>query len=135
MNFFEYLFCRLYWWNTKIIKEDVAPIMYSISGLSMFQTLSIFPIYCILYVLLFDSYLIKGTLGINPFLAIGIIVIFINSLYFKKAKYTVLLKKFDKVPKEKKKRTDIYCIIYIVAIIVVNVLFVIYFRGKNLGTI
>jgi hypothetical protein len=134
MNFFEYLFCRLYWWNTKIIKEKNIPFAYSISGLAMFHTLNVFPIYCILYVLLFDSYRIGGTLGINPFLTIGVIVIFINCLYFKKPKYPVLLKKFEKIPTKKKKKMDILCIVYIVTIIVVNVLFFIYFRSKNLGT-
>ena len=133
MNFFEYLFCRLYWWNTQIIKEKDIPIVYSISGLAMFQTLSIFPIYCILYVLLFDSYHIKGTIGLNPFLIIGIIIIFINYLYFRKPKYPILLKKFKDIPKEQKRKKDILCIIYIVSLLVVNVLFFIYFRSKNLG--
>ena len=136
MNFFEYLFCRLHWWFTQIIKEkdkDVV-IFYTKNGLSMFHTLTIFPVYCILYVLLFDSYHIGGTLGINPFLIIFIVVAFINYLYFRKSKYPALLKKFDKIPKGQKKRKDILCIVYIATIIVVNVLVTIYFRSKNLGT-
>jgi len=109
MNFFEYLFCRLYWWNTKIIKENVAPIMYSISGLSMFQTLSVFPLYCIFYVFLFKSYYISGTLGFNPFLVIGVIVIVINILYFNKfRKYPVLLKNSIKFPKKRRKKWIFY---------------------------
>ena len=41
MNFFEYLFCRLYWWNTEVIKEKVTPLFYSILGLSVFHTYTI----------------------------------------------------------------------------------------------
>ncbi len=133
MNFFEYLFCRLYWWNTKIIKEKVTPTSYSISGLAMFHTLSIIPAYSFLYVLLFKSFYIKDILGINPFLIIGIISFILNYLYFRKQKYTVLLKKFEKIPKEKKKKRDILCIVYIISIIVINVICFNYFRSKNLG--
>jgi len=133
MNFFEYLFCRLYWWNTKIIKEDVVPIYYSRLGLAVFQGFTIIPFYAIFNVLLFGSFHIKKILEINPFIIIIAIAFVVNVLYFSKSRSTVLLKKFEKIPKEKKKRTDILCIIYIVTIIVVNVLFVAYFRGKNLG--
>ena len=31
MNFFEYLFCRLYWWNTKIVVYS-GPISTTNSG-------------------------------------------------------------------------------------------------------
>ena len=120
MNFFEYLFCRLYWWNTQIIEEKIMPIAYSISGLSMFHTLNIFPIYCILYIYLFDSYLIKGSLGVNPFLIIGAIVILVNCLYFRKPKYLELLEKFKKTPENQKKKMDVLCIVYITVIIRVN---------------
>ena len=100
----------------------------------MFHTLSIIPIYSTLYVLLFKSFYINKILGINPFLIIAVISFVLNSLYFSKPKYTVLLKKFDKIPKEQKKKKDILCIVYIASIIVVDVIFFIYFRSKNLGT-
>jgi hypothetical protein len=51
MNFFDYLFCRLYWWNTQIIKETDILVVYCVFGLSAFQTFSIMPIYMSLYVL------------------------------------------------------------------------------------
>ena len=50
MNFFEYLFCRLYWWNTKIVKEKEMPVYYSIMGISVFHGFSVIPIFGILYV-------------------------------------------------------------------------------------
>ncbi len=131
MNFFEYLFCRLYWWNTKIIKENVTPVLYSITGLSVFHGFTIIPFYGIIYVYLFKSYYIEDILGVNPFLIIGIIVLIIDYLYFKKPRYKVLLKKFEKIPKEEKKKKDILCIIYIATIIIVNILLTIYFRAHN----
>jgi hypothetical protein len=132
MNFFEYLFCRLYWWNTQIIKEKDIPVVYSITGLSVFHGFSIIPLYGLMHIFIFKSFYINDILGIDSFLLIGIIVFLIDYLYFK-PKYPVLLKKFEKIPKEQKKKKDILCIVYIVTIIVVNVLFTIYFRSKNLG--
>lgn len=133
MNFFEYLFCRLYWWNTEIIKEKNMPVYYSIMGLSVFHGFSIIPIFGFLYVLIFGSYYIKNTVfGLNPFFIIGIITLVIDFLYFRN-KQSTLYKQFKKIPKQKKKRKDILCIIYIASIIVVNILSMLYFRSKNLG--
>ena len=133
MNFFEYIFCRLYWWNTQIIKEKVTPTSYSISGLAMFHTLSVFPIFDIIYVFLFRSFHIEKILGIHPFFIIAVIIFILNYLYFRKKKCTALLKQFEKIPKEQKRKKDILCIVYIATIIIVNVLFTIYFRKQNLA--
>ena len=133
MNFFEYLFCRLYWWNTEIIKEKNIPVFYSIVGLAVFHGFSIIPILETLYVWVFDSYYIKETFfGLSPYLTVGIIVLIIDFIYFRK-KQSVLYKQFTKIPKQEKKRMDILCITYIASIIIVNVLFTIYFRSKNIG--
>ena len=133
MNFFEYLFCRLYWWNTKIVKEKEMPVYYSIMGISVFHGFSVIPIFDVLYLWIFNSYHIeKFIFGLNPYLTIGVIAIVIDFLYFRN-KQTVLYKQFKKIPKQKKKRMDVLCIIYIASIIVVNTLFMFYFRSKNLG--
>jgi ABC-type Fe3+ transport system permease subunit len=135
MNFFEYLFCRLYWWNTQIIKEDIVPIFYSIIGLSAFQTYTIFPLYAMIYSLCFHSYHVGYILGrnVNICLVITTIVVIINFIYFKKQKYKILQKKFNKIPKEQKRKKDILCIVYIVTIVVVNIFFVVYFRAHNVS--
>ena len=133
MNFFEYLFCRLYWWNTKIVKEKEMPVYYSIMGISVFHGFSVIPIFGILYVLIYNSYYIDKTfLGMSPFLFFVLIAMIINFLYFRK-KQRVLYKQFIKIPKQEQKRQDVLCIIYIAGIIVVNTFFVAYFRSKNLG--
>ena len=133
MNFFEYLFCRLYWWNTEIIKEKDIPVFYSIVGLAVFHGFSIIPIFGFLYVLIYNSYYIdESFLGMSPFLIIVIVALVINFLYFGK-KQSVLYKQFKKIPKQKKKRKDILCIIYIASIIIVNTFTFIYFRSKNVG--
>jgi hypothetical protein len=131
MSFFEYLFCRLYWWNTQIIKEKDVPSVYSIFGLSIFQGFSIIPVYDIMYRYLFKSFYIKDIFGINSYLIIGLIVLLIDFAYFRKSRYEILLKKFQKLLPVEKRKKDILCIIYILTIIVVNVLLTIYFRAHN----
>ena len=132
MNFFEYLFCRLYWWNTVVIKEEVTPLFYSILGLSVFHTYTIVPLYCILYVLIYDSFYLEDILNLSPFVIINIIF-FITDLIFFRNKQRVLYKQFKKISKQEKKRKDVLCIVYITSIIVVNTFFLLYFRSKNLG--
>ena len=123
----------MYWWNTEIIKEKNTPVFYSIVGLAVFHGFSVIPIFGFLYVLIYNSYCIDKTfLGMSPFLIIVIVALIINFLYFGK-KQSVLYKQFKKIPKQKKKRKDILCIIYIASIIVVNILSMLYFRSKNLG--
>ena len=131
MNFFEYLYCRLYWWNTVVIKEEVTPLFYSILGLSVFHTYTIVPLYCILYVLIYDSFYLEDILNLSPFVIINIIF-FITDLIFFRNKQRVLYKQFKKIPKQEKKRKDIFCIIYIASIIIVNICIMTYFRSKNL---
>ena len=132
MNFFEYLFCRLYWWNTEVIKEKVTPLFYSILGLSVFHTYTIVPLYNIAFVLIYKTYYLEEILALSPYFIINIIFFIIDLIFFRN-KQRVLYKQFIKIPKQEKKRKDVLCIIYIAGIIVVNTFFVAYFRSKNLG--
>jgi len=132
MNFFEYLLCRLYWWNTEIIKEKVTPLFYSILGLSVFHTYTIVPLYNIAFVLIYKTYYLEEILALSPYFIINIIFFIIDLIYFRN-KQPILYKQFKKIPKQKKTRMDVWCIIYIVSIIVVNTLFMFYFRSKNAG--
>jgi hypothetical protein len=86
MIFFEYLFCRLYWWNTEIIKEKNTPVFYSIAGLSVFHTYTIVPLYSIIYVLIYKTYFLEEILTLSPFVIINIIV-FITSVPLKLGRY------------------------------------------------
>lgn len=132
MNIFEYLFCRLYWWNTQIIKERAVPIFYSVTGLSVFQQFTIIPIYGLIYLLLYKSYYLEDILGVvNPFLLIGLVIFLINICYFRKNKTEMLLKKFKKIPQIEKRRKDIVCVIYIILIIIINIIVAAYFRSHN----
>ena len=82
MNFFEYFFCRFYWWNTEVIKEKVTPLFYSILGLSVFHTYTIVPLYCILYVLIYDSFYLEDILNLSPFVIINIIFFITDLIFF-----------------------------------------------------
>ena len=77
MNFFEYLFCRLYWWNTVVIKEEVTPLFYSILGLSVFHTYTIVPLYNIAFVLIYKTYYLEEILALSPYFIINIIRVII----------------------------------------------------------
>ncbi len=132
MNFFEYLFCRLYWWNTKIIKEKDIPSFYSIIGISVFQTYTIVPLFCVLYVFIYDSFYIKDILTLSPFFIINTVMAFIDYFYFNR-RQSELYKQFVKIPQQNKRRKDLLCILYIISIIIINVLFFIYFRSKNVS--
>ncbi len=99
MNFFEYLFCRLYWWNTKIVKEKEMPVYYSIMGISVFHGFSVIPIFDVLYLWIFNSYHIeKFIFGLNPYLTIGVVALGIDSFYFRN-KQPILYKQFKMIPK------------------------------------
>lgn len=128
MNFFEYLFCRLYWWNTHIIKENIVPIFYATIGLTVFQSFSLIPLYDYIYVYLYKSFNIRDVWGIRPYYIICTSVLLINYIYFRRARYTVLFQKFKGFPEKEKKKRDIYCVIYIILIFIVNILTSIYFR-------
>lgn len=132
MNFFEYLYCRLYWWNTEKIKEKNTPVFYSIAGLSVFHTYTIVPLYSIIFVLIYKTYSLEEILTLSPFVIINIIVFIIDFIYFKN-KQSVLYKRFKEISKQEKKRKDVFCIIYIVSIIIVNVLISNYLRSKNMA--
>ena len=102
-------------------------------GIAVFHGFSVIPIFDVLYLWIFNSYHIeKFIFGLNPYLTIGVVALGIDFFYFRN-KQPILYKQFKKIPKQKKKRMDVLCIIYIVSIIVVNTLFTIYFRSKNAG--
>lgn len=122
----------MYWWNTVVIKEEVTPLFYSILGLSVFHTYTIVPLYNIAFVLIYKTYYLEEILALSPYFIINIIFFIIDLIYFRN-KQPILYKQFKKIPKQKKTRMDVWCIIYIVSIIVVNTLFMFYFRSKNAG--
>ena len=132
--FFEYLFCRCYWWFSQIVLERkyIDHRYHSVIGLALFQTYSIVPLYALMNVLFLKSFHLAKIFGINPFLIIGIVVAIIDFIYFNKKRCTVLWKQFKKIPKKEKKKKDIYCILYITIIIIVNTILFIYFRFQNL---
>ena len=78
------------------------------------------------------TYSLEEILTLSPFVIINIIVFIIDFIYFKN-KQSVLYKRFKEISKQKKKRKDVFCIIYIVSIIIVNVLISNYLRSKNMA--
>lgn len=135
MNFFEYLFCRLHWWFTSVIKEKDVPVFYSISALSVLYSFTIFPIYSLIYVMIFKSFYLTNIFNLNPLLIIAVIMYTINFIHFRKKRYNPLLKKFNKIDKSNKRKNDTLVIIYIVTVIIVNTILISYFRTNNLEVV
>jgi hypothetical protein len=69
-------------------------------------------------------------LNVNPNLLVNAIILIADYLYFKKKKYTVLLKKFGNIPKNTKIKLDILCIIYILMIIISNAVVIVIYRAQ-----
>ena len=134
MNFFDYMYCRLYWWNTKIIKEKETPTFYSIVGLSVFQSFGIIPIIDICGIFIGNSTYINAVLSISHFyLVLGIIVLIVDLIYYNKKKRKKLYTTFANLTVDKKKKLDILCLSYILIIIVSNILLSIYMRFRYEG--
>ena len=70
---------------------------------------------------------------VNSTIVIANIIVFIIDFIYFKNKQSVLYKRFKEISKQKKKRKDVFCIIYIVSIIIVNVLISNYLRSKNMA--
>ncbi len=126
MNFFEYLFCRLTWFKLKVtkVKDDTFRV---VMVLSVLQTLSIMPLVFLLISLIDDLYYSELILALNPFFIICIIIAIINYRSFKK-KQKRLLRQFNKIPMQEKKIKDVFCIVYIIASLIILPLFIPYFK-------
>lgn len=133
MKFFDYIYCRLYWWNTKIIKEKEASF-YSIVGLSVFQCFGIILVVDICGISIWDSMYIDTILSIKHlYLILGIIVLLIDFVFYNKKKRNELCETFINIAVKKKKKLDILCIFYIAIIVIVNILISNYMRLKYEG--
>jgi hypothetical protein len=132
MNFFDYLFCRLYWC---VIKRSIIPVVSGIFFLSAFQTYTVMPIYVSLHIfnICRDD---LALFNMNPFLLVNTVILIADYFYFKYKtdRYKVLLKKFDKMKKNVKIKSDILCIIYIVMIIISNVIVFIVYRTQYISS-
>ena len=126
MNFFEYLFCRLTWVKLKVtkVKDDTFRV---VMVLSVLQTLSIMPLVLLLISLIDDLYYSELILALNPFFIICIIIAIINYRSFKK-KQKRLLRQFNKIPTQEKKIKDVFCIVYIIASLIILPLLIPYFK-------
>ena len=134
--FFEYLFCRHYWWFSQIAldRKYIDPTFHSILAMSVIHGWCIIPIYNLFYLFLYKSYYVDNIFGVkvNPYLFIGIIVTLIDFIYFNRKRRTVLWEQFKKMSKKEKRRKDIIVIVIVIIIIIINVSITVLFRSQNL---
>lgn len=112
VGLFKYLFYRVYWWNTSIIKNESYPLFGAVVGVSFFQVFNImFVSDFILYI-----FLERRDLVVQQDRIIGIIIVTIvlalNGFYFHK-KYATIIEKAKKLEASNKRLMDVFVLIYI----------------------
>ncbi len=131
MNLFDYMYCRLYWWNTKMLKEKETPSFYSIVGLSVFQSFGIIPIVDACGIFVWGSTYVNAILSVSHlYLILGLIILVVDSIYYDKERRKRLYLIFINLIVDKKKKLDVFCLLYIIIIVVLNVLLSNYMRLK-----
>jgi len=112
MNFFNYLFYRLYWLQTSILKEKDVPLFFAVLELSVLQGLNI-----IFIIEFFLFYILGLSFQLNKeiYIIIGLITFIIDFIYYKrKNRYRKIFKYFDQIEKKNKFIKDIFILIYVI---------------------
>ena len=129
MIFFNYLFYRLYWWNTKIIKETTVPVFYASIGLATFQGLNFISFYFLFSVYIFNNY---NTSKEMTMLLGGIICLF-NLLYYGiNKRYLKIIKTNEFKSVKEKRKKDFFCILYILFTILLSIFTVVIGHEHNI---
>ena len=117
--FFDYIFYRIYWWNTKVIKQKESPFFYTIAGVSALHIINTTTIIIGIY-LLFNK-----SISHYPKLFQIVIMIFILCFcyyyYIHKSNNEEIIAYFKSLDSKKIKRLNIWLIIFIVLKIIFHI--------------
>ncbi len=120
VGLFKYLYYRVHWWDSVVIKNNSFPVFSNVLGVSFFQVLNIkFISDFIFYVMMNRKDLIVHQDRIVGILIITSIVV-VNWLYFSK-KSSEVIKVCSELLKSKKVTWDIVLIFYILATLVTTI--------------
>lgn len=110
MKFFDYVFYKMKWWNTKVVL-DFSPFFSSIIIVSVFQGFNVlFVLNCIKYYLDYSIDLVD-----RYFLALPIIFIIFNFFYYRSPiKQTNIDKWVLEIPQKSKRTYNVCTILYFV---------------------
>lgn len=129
MKFFNYLFYRLYWWNSKIVSDSM-PVFSAILGISVFQSLNI--IFILELIALANIPFVENILN-NYLLLIGILTLFANLIYYLRHNlYKSLLKDNKNIEIKDRRKRDFVSICYIIITILLIAFTTINAREKYL---
>lgn len=127
--FLDYLFYKIYWWNTKIIKQKDSPFFYSIMGLSAFYIVNYTTI------IFFALLLINGNILIYPkwiqIVVMSIIVCYCYYYYMHKRDRYRIIQYFEGLNAIKIKRLNLSLVIFIILTVVCHIGIVIYIKELN----
>jgi hypothetical protein len=110
-SFFEHLFYRIYWWNTRIVNNSGSPIFPTLLGISIFHIINISSL-VILSFLLFgkDMSNYPKWLHVSGMVLVLLIDYFI---YIHGGRFRMIVERVKNKPEAQIKRNDIMTIIYI----------------------
>lgn len=111
MKFFNYLFYRMYWWNTKVVL-DFSPVFSAILGISVIQGLNLV---FILELLSIGKWSFAENVLNNYLIVAGIIPLLFNLFYYLKNKrHLEIINKYKNIPVKEKRKKDYICFAYTV---------------------
>jgi hypothetical protein len=107
--FFDHLTFRIYWWNTRIVKETDVPIFATILGVSVLQSLNISSLFFAI-----DAYLLNGSVKLSPWTGTVILIAlcYLNQKRYVKTGYLLEIVLTKKAVR--KRQLDMGVIIYII---------------------
>ena len=117
--FFDYLFYRIYWWNTKVIKQKESPFFYTIAGVSAFYIINNTTIIISIY-LLFN----KSISHYPKLIQIAIMIFILCYCYYyymHKRDREEIITYFKSLDPKKIKRLNFWLIIYIILTIISHI--------------
>lgn len=127
MNFFDYLFYRMHWWNTKVVL-DFSPVFSAILCVSVIQGLNLV---FILELFSIGKWSFAENVLNNYLFVVGIIPLLFNLFYYLKNKRHVeIINKYKNITVKERKRKDYICIVYIALSFILVVLTMINARSN-----
>lgn len=119
MKLLNYVFYRMYWWNTKIVK-DFTPFLSALIIVSVLQGFNLIFIFEIIAFYIFKT---TSYFSTKYFLFIGTLTFILDFFYYKfKNRYLEIVKECSNISKKNKQIYDVLVIVYVIATFTIVIL-------------
>lgn len=130
-RFFEHVFYRIYWWNTKVVSNLGSPVFPTLLGISILHIINISSIILLLLVVL------EKDLSYYPkwlhMVGMGLVFLADYFVYIHDGRLKRTIEKVKQVSSKEMKRNDLLTVLYILFSIILLLYSVIEMRGVTLG--